>query len=364
MRNKKEITKFQLAFVIIQAQIGVGVISLPYEISRYAKGDSWISVLLAGLIVQGIIVLMWILMNRFPSRNFFEVLQILLGKFLGKIAALFYCIYFILLGSTALATYGYILQIWMLPLTPTWILLLLMALVGIYTVKEDLRIMARFFVLASVVLIVFLALSAFALKNANFTNILPVGSSGFSSIIQGIKPAFYSFLGFEILMIIFPFIQSSRGEILKAASIANLFVTLFYTFLVLISLLLFSQKEMKLTPDPIFYSIKSISFKIIERPDLLFTSMWIVLVATTFMNILYCASSGLTFVMNARETKKFVFVSATACFLISVIFKGKFEIASIAKIISQLGIIFVIIIPICLLLISLIFTKKRGADSQ
>ncbi|MEK3887712.1 GerAB/ArcD/ProY family transporter [Bacillus sp. FSL K6-3431] len=359
MKNKKEITKFQFIFVIIQFQIGVGIISLPYTVSRKAQGDSWISVLLAGLIVQGVIVMMCVLMNRFPTRNLFEILQILLGKFIGKFTVFLYSVYFILLGSATIASYGYIIQIWILPLTPTSIVLILMVLTGVYIVKEDLRVMARFFVLASLVLIVFLALSAYALKDANFTYILPIGSSGASSILQGIKPALFSFQGFEILMIIYPFVQSTRGGLLKTASLANVFVTLFYAFLVLISVLFFSQKELTLTSEPILYLIKSFSFKIIERPDLLFTSLWIVLVATTFMIDLYAASSGFAFVMNAQDIKKYIYVAAAICLLIAVNIIGKFAVDAFAKVVSQLGIIFILIIPSFLLFFSIIFKKKE-----
>src|SRR5690606_41159333 len=46
-------------------------------------------------------------------------------------------------------------------------------------------------------------------------------------------PIFPSFQGYELLMVLYPFVQADRKGVLKAATIANLFVTFFYTFIVL-----------------------------------------------------------------------------------------------------------------------------------
>lgn len=61
-------TKTQLLFFIIQTQIGVGILSLPYSVFQRAKQDGWMSILLAGLVVQLLILLFWMLAK--DSRNF------------------------------------------------------------------------------------------------------------------------------------------------------------------------------------------------------------------------------------------------------------------------------------------------------
>ena len=50
-KKDQSITKFQLFFILIQSQIGVGLLSLPNAVQKTAKGDGWISTLLAGLAV-------------------------------------------------------------------------------------------------------------------------------------------------------------------------------------------------------------------------------------------------------------------------------------------------------------------------
>lgn len=359
MRDKQGISSFQLAFLLINAQIGVGIISLPFDAFMKAGGDSWISVILTGVMIQIIILIIWALMIRFPTKNIYGVAESLFGKWIGKTFVLLYCFYFIAVGSAAMARYAYIIKAWMLPITPTWIILVLMAVTAGYIVKDNLQIMVRFFVLSSIVLAGFIGLSAYALKDANITYILPVGKDGVLAALKGIPPSLPSFQGYELLLVVFPFVQAGRQAVLKAVSIANAFVTLFYTFLVVTCLLFFSPEELGLVPEPVLYLIKSFSFKIIERPDLLFTSMWIVLVATTIMNLLYVSSLGLASFANSKKITNCVYLVAFLFFMIAIGFEGKYDIAAFAKMNHKLIFFFAVAMPVVLLFISILFKKDE-----
>ncbi|HBZ10567.1 MAG TPA: hypothetical protein DEO65_11895 [Bacillus bacterium] len=362
MTSKKAITQFQLIFLLIHSQVGVGVISLPYDVFLQAGGDSWISVLLTGIIIQAMILLNGALMARFPSTHLYGIMQSLFGKMMGKLLTILYCIYLISIGSLVLAKFGYIIKVWMLPQTPTWLLLCLMTFIVFYTVKDDLQIMARFFVLSSVIIFVFVALSAYSLKDLNITYILPVGERGISPILQGIKPSIYSYQGFDLLLLVYPFVQASKKGVVKAATIANVFVTIFYSFLVFTSLLFFSPNELKLVPEPVLYLIKSFSFKMIERPDLLFTSIWIILVATTYMNLLYGITLGFSHVMNTKEIKYFALIAGCLCFIVAINFQGKYEVKFLSKFSSYLIYPFAFGLPVLLLLASILFRKKEQVE--
>lgn len=364
MGSKKEITQFQLIFLLIHSQVGVGVVSLPFDVFIKAKGDSWTSILLTGVIIQIAILLFGALIVRFPSKHLYGIAQSLFGNIIGKTIVILYSIYFIYFGSLVLENFSYILKAWMMPLTPKWLLLILMVVTAVYIVIGNLQLIARFFLLASVVLIGFIGFAAYALKDANLTFILPVGTSGVMPMIQGILPCFYAFQGFELLLITHSFVQSDKKGVIKAATIANIFVTFFYLFLTLTCLLFFSPEEFKLVPEPVLYLIKAFTFRIIERPDLLFTSMWIVLVATTLMTALYASSLGLSVAMNSNKIKKFVILTAALCFGLAMFLHGKYEITSKFMIYNQfLVFTFALGLPILFLLISIIFNKKERGDS-
>src|SRR5690625_2578234 len=99
MIGKNNITTFQLIFLLIHFQIGVGVITLPYDVYMKAKSDAWISILLTGVIIQLIILLYGALIKRFPSSNLYDIVQILFGRIFGKIFIILYRIYYFSVGS-------------------------------------------------------------------------------------------------------------------------------------------------------------------------------------------------------------------------------------------------------------------------
>ena len=66
--------------------------------------------------------------------------------------------------------------------------------------------------------------------------------------------------GFEIILIAFPKVNGSSVAKLKAISIANGFVTLFYTFTVWICFIVFSPKQVELIPEPVAYLLRSSAY--------------------------------------------------------------------------------------------------------
>src|SRR5699024_10029138 len=82
-----------------------------------------------------------------------------------------------------------------------------------------------FYSMMSVVFIGFFIVNVYALKYIHITHILPIGSSGITSITKGIAPAIFSFQGFEFLLILHPFVKATPRNIIKATSIANIFIT-------------------------------------------------------------------------------------------------------------------------------------------
>src|SRR5699024_2153777 len=177
MISKTEISSFQLIFLLIHGQIGVGVITLPYDIFVKAKSDAWISVLITGIIIQIFIFIYGCLLRRFPNYSLF-VLSYL------SVAILI------------MARFSYFLKTWMMPMTPKWILLSILSFTVIFIVIENIQVIGRFTVLMSVVFIGFFIVNVYALKYIHITHILPVGSSGITSITKGIAPAIFSFQGF------------------------------------------------------------------------------------------------------------------------------------------------------------------------
>jgi spore germination protein (amino acid permease) len=363
-RDKDTITYQQFFFLIIQTQLGVGVLSLPYVMHNSVQSDGWISVLLAGLLLQGLLFVYIMLFKRFKSKNILDIAGMLFGKKIGKLISLFYILYFISVGSLILVLYARIVDRWILPHTPNWVICALLVFAGIYLSVDGLKILARFYTLVTPLVILLVLLVSYTLKDANILYIFPIGQAGIKNIVIGSKDAILSMLGFEIILLTFPMVSGTNRQKFKAVSYANLFITILYTYLVVVSFIYFSPVEIKILPEPLLYILKSYTFKIIERTDLLFLSIWIFLVFTSFGSYLFLAAETGARLFN-KKYRRIVYYLASIMFAIS--FLPEFDIKFIdymSSYIPKTSFIF-ILFPALLLIVSILFKKsEQGCEAN
>lgn len=356
--NKDMITYRQFFILLIHTQSGVGVLSLPYDMHNSVHSDGWISILIAGVLVQGLLFVYLLLLKRFDSQNLLEISSLLLGKKIGKMISLFYTLYFLSVASLILVLYIGILDRWILPYTPNWIIGALLVLAGIYLCVDGLRVLARFYTLVTPLMLFLLLLISYTLKDANIYYILPIGQAGIKNIFLGSKDALLSMLGFEAVLMTFPFVIGSNKKKFKAMSLANLLITLLYAYLIIVSFLYFSPDELKILPEPLLYMLKSYAFKAIERTDLLFLSIWIIMVLNSFGTYLFLAANCGKVLLKKTPHKKLIYYLGLIVFGISLMAETNILAAeSMSTYITKASFGF-LLFPILLLLISYLLKKK------
>ncbi|MGM0836465.1 MAG: GerAB/ArcD/ProY family transporter [Bacillota bacterium] len=361
INNSITISKFQLFFFLLQSQLGIGLLSLPSVVQSSAKGDGWISSLLAGVFVQSILIIYWLLLKRFPNETYTEITKKVMGRFLGKFCNAVIYLYFILTGSLALVLFIKLINLWLLPLTPSWILSLLIMVACIYLTICDLRIIARFFVLASflILLLVFLSFLTFSLPK-DFTFILPIGNSGVKNILQGSDKSLISMLGFEGLLLIFPFILNKGRGVLKTISVANISITILYTYFIFLCLISFNPNQLTQIKEPSIYLFRALSFTMIDRVDLIFLSIWIVPMTTSVIAYLFLAAKSIS---KKKSYKKTVILSGSIIWFFSLIPLNDKKMDLFSQYVSYLSYFIVIGLPVILLCLSVIFNKKEGSET-
>lgn len=360
--TKNQITKFQLFFLLIQSQIGVALLSLPHAVQESAKGDGWISTLIAGLAVQVMLIVYWQLLKRFPTLMYTEITKKLVGRFLGNFLNLFIYLNFILVGGLATILFIKLINLWLLPLTPGWMISALILTACIYLAVSDLKIIARFFVLATS-LILFLwftsVLSWFTPKE--FQYVLPIGSSGIKNILMGSNNSLLAMLGFEALLFFFPFIIENKKGVFKTISLANLFITLFYTYFIFITLITFSTDQLAQMREPILNLLRGISYNMIDRIDLIFLSVWMVPMATSIITYLFAASKSLN--LEKKNYPKAVVLNGGIFFLITLIPNDDAIVTLFNQYVSYLSYVVVFLIPTLLLILSFLMKKHEKSET-
>lgn len=361
--TKNQITKFQLFFLLIQSQIGVALLSLPHAVQKSAKGDGWISTLIAGVAVQVMLIVYWQLLKRFPTLMYTEITKKVAGRFLGNFLNIFIYLNFILVGGLATILFIKLINLWLLPLTPGWMISALILTACIYLAVSDLKIIARFFVLATTLILLLWftsVLSWFTPKE--FQYVLPMGSSGMKNILLGSNNSLLAMLGFESLLFFFPFIIENKKGVLKTASMANLFITLFYTYFIFITLINFSTGQLTQMREPILNLLRGISYNMIDRIDLIFLSVWMVPMATSIITYLFAASKSLN--LKKKNYPKTVIVNGCILFLITLIPKDDDIITMFNQYVSFLSYVVVFLIPTLLLILSFLMKKHEMSESR
>lgn len=354
--SEVSISQGQLFFLIMQAQIGVGILSLPFSVHSTAKGDGWISTLLAGFVIQLWMMISLTLSRCYPEKNFFQILRNLFGKFFGSLLIVSYVLYFTAIAGLVAVLQTGLINKWILPLTPFWIIYLLIIIVAVYLAKENILVIARFFGLSTGVIVFFILLVATVYRDADISYILPVGQSGIKNIILAIKDVLIALTGFELILLIYPMIKSKQ-KTAKTLTFANITTVLIYGFLVFTSLIIFSPEEITLVPEPVLYMLKAISFEVIERLDLIFLSIWVIPMTNSFIIYLYQASKGLKELFHSQSHAPFVPIIVLPIFISGFFLQNKFLIEDINKMFQYVVFIFAFILPLLFLLIA--WTKKK-----
>jgi hypothetical protein len=168
-------------------------------------------------------------------------------------------------------------------------------------------------------------------------------------------------LGFEGLLFFFPFVIENKKGVLKTISMANLFLTLFYTYFIFITLITFSTEQLAQMREPILILLRGISYKMVDRVDLIFLSIWIVPMTTSIISYLYFASRS----MNAKKKHypKFVLLNGFILFLITLIPNDDAFITLFNKYVSYLSYVVVFLIPTLLLILSFLLKKHEMSES-
>ncbi|MGG1674126.1 GerAB/ArcD/ProY family transporter [Neobacillus sp. NRS-1170] len=356
--NEKSITQTQLFFLIFQSQVGIGLLSLPYSVHEHVQSDGWISVLLAGASIQLLIILLWILLWGFKGKNIYEITVIVFGKYLGKFINFLYIFFFLLVMSLVALLFANLLKKWILDYTPFSIIILLLIGTGIYIGKHNLRVLARFYTLATGLIIIAIALPWFSFSsNFQFAYLFPIGQSGVKNIVIGAHRAIVAMIGFELILVILPYVEGTYKRSLKNISLANTMVTLLYVYFTVSCYLIFSPEEITIVPEPVLYILKAANFQWIERLDLIFLSIWIIPMITSFVTYLYLASSGAATILHKGKRKYPVWYLPVIVFLIGFLFSSESDIEHFDKYVSFITYVFLAVIPLLTLFVSLVRKK-------
>ena len=350
VNKRHQVSPYLVYFIVYNSQVGVGILGFQRTIAAKAGYDAWIGVIVAGCFVQVFIWIMYKLLEK-ADGDIVDVHSKVFGNILGSVLSFIIMIYYWLASVSVLLGFIEIIQVWMFPTLPTWILGTLILGLVYYCVSGGFRVVVGVsflsFIFPQIMLIV---LYIFPLKEAHFSNLLPIMNHSFRDMQDAVKSSMYTLAGTETLLMFYPFISDAKSS-KKFAHLGVLFTTLLYTFSSIVSLTFYSERLLKTTIWPELSLTKIITLPFLERFEYLYISMYLIIVSSLIALLLWCSSRGFKKIFSSKQNYILLILSLLSVVLCQIIndpFKDMLN-----KSITQMNLwIFYGYIPILLLFIT------------
>ncbi|WP_031513868.1 GerAB/ArcD/ProY family transporter [Desulfofalx alkaliphila] len=358
--HHNSITLMQYIFIIVGTQVGVGIFSLPVEVAETAGTDGWMSIILGWFVAVLVSLAIINVMKRHPNDTVFDLLKRYFGKWLGGIGIGLWIIYTAFAAFTVIMMYIHILQIWVLPVTSTYMLAILL-LVPMYMVARDgVRVIGRY-----AELIFFLAIWIPFLILSNITEsrliyILPPLKEGLLPVIAATRETLFAFLGFELAFLFYSYLDKKEYAIIGVIA-ANTISMMIFLMITLTSFTYFSPDEILQYIWPTLMLLKPIEFTIIERFEILILTFYLFVVSTTVIPYLFTAAfgTGLLFKLQSHKgpLKVFILMFIGVSY---IVYFDRYLLGLAVDTFSKMGLIFAYLFPVLLFLYILVCRVIKG----
>ena len=253
-----------------------------------AKKDAWMAVIVGILYAAPVLYIYSRLMSKFHGHDLFDILQLIFGKFFGKVISILYIWFAFHLGSLVERNFSDFTETAVYPDTPVQFPLLFFVLLFIWGVKlgiENLGRWSEIYILVVTFLLV--AVTIFlSLPQLDFNNIRPI-------FYNGIKPILHSgFLAFSfpfgetvIFLMVFSSLKTKKSSY-KVFFMGLIFGGIFILIVSLRNLLIIGAESMSRDYFPSYVAVSAIKIgDFIQRLELAVST---VLLLNVFIKVSIC----------------------------------------------------------------------------
>lgn len=304
MNGKLNISILQFILLIFGIQIGIGMLALPREIANKAGTSSWIAIIFGGLLSTMISIAFIKIREKSPSSNFVDFITFYLGKVLGRILVFIISIYFICMGFTVLVRTILYIQSYILQQTSLTMVLLIFLVPTYQLVSGGVHLIAKYVETIFPIIVFVLLMLLFTLKDMNIYYIFPIIKDGWMPIFKTIPTTTLSFLGIEVILLIYPYLKEKEKAI-KGVIIGNAMSTFTYLFVTLICFVVYSPYEITKIYEPVIDILSVLEFQYVERLDFVLLSLFILVISKTWVTYLWAGMTGIT---ELFQIKRFIMV--------------------------------------------------------
>ncbi|MFV9568133.1 GerAB/ArcD/ProY family transporter [Thermoanaerobacter mathranii] len=354
IKNDDKISANQVAILLFTTMVGAGILSLPADVSKEVGPNGLIAIFGGGIVFLFFARLILYLSSKFPTETFVEYAGKLITRPISTVISAGLLFYFVIFVSLDVRIFGEVLKLYLLPNTPIEIIILTMLFSSAYIVRYGIEPIARMSeILFPIIVIPLVLLFLPALTDIDLSNFLPFMKVSLVRFFKGMLFTTYSFAGFEILYLLFPYVID-REKLKRSVNSALFSTMLFYAYINFFVIGIFGYKETKEQLWPFLTLLKSINFPVffIENVEGIVMGIWTFAIFTTIYSFYYFATLTFSKLLKTREHSYFVLPAIPIMYLISLIPDSIVTVYKYANYLSQyMSVFFIAILPILLLII-------------
>lgn len=364
MLEKGKINTSEFQILVIAFVIGTSILSVPALLATSAKQDAWIASVLGTLISLFFIFIYNQFFSLYPCMTFVEVNEKVLGKWIGKIAALLYLFYVYHNGSGSLRQIGDFFTTQILVETPIQMIMIMLLITSLIGVRLGLEVICRTAVIFFpwMVLLLFI-LFLFLIPQIKLENIQPILGEGMKPIIKGS----YTNLGLPYLqltafLMITPYV-TEKAKMKKAFYRGTLIGGIVLTILIIFTILVLGSDITSRQS----YSTYILGRKIeiggfLERIEAIVAIIWVLTIYFKVTICYYVVTLGLAQVLGLKNYQILVFPLAFLIITFSIFMHPDIVHVSnyIAKTLTPYSLTICFFLPLLLLVVGKI--RKRSAS--
>lgn len=288
----------QFILLINGVQVGVGQLSLPRELAETGGTDGWLALFIgyAASIAASLAIIR--IMSRKPDGTLIDLLEHYFGKWAGTVGAFAAAAAFTIFTMEIMFSAGQMIKSWIMQRTPLYMLIILFSIPSFAIIVKGMRVMSRY---SEFVFYMFLPMAVFLfmpLQDGNLLHLFPFLKEGWEPVFKSVRLTALSFSGFEFAFFAYPFLK--RKELASIGIvIANTLSLIIYLIITLACFLYFSPDEITVFNQPALNLLKVVELRFVERVEIIFLSVFLIMVSTSWIPYMY----GYSYCLNRLVPK-------------------------------------------------------------
>lgn len=358
-RSDDKITTTQASIFLTNSVLGAGILTLPRGVVEIVKTpDVWLSVLLGGLVVLGVIFVMVKLSQQFPGLTIYQYAKLIVGKIPGGALCSLLILYYLVIAGFEARVLAEIMLFFLLEGTPSWAIVIPFIWVTTYLVFGGINAIARVFqIIFPISVIVLVIAYGFSFHLFEINNLRPLLSEGLVPVVKGLKSTILIYSGCEVIMTLVGHMEYPK-EAMKAMTVGIGIPLLIYLSTVIVVVGGMSVDAVMRSTWPTIDLMRTfeITGLFFERFEFPFLVIWIMQMFCNFSSFYFNASLGISQIFKVSRTWAILGL-IPVIFIFTMIPKRINDVFNLGNDIGYAGIILFFLVP-CLLSLIYIIRKK------